>query len=97
MDCTYINNLFLVTDKCNVCFGKLNLSSTNEIQIFSNTNTLFKFCSNECLNKSIVSKKRMVSCHLCKVSFIYLIFILKLILNNDKLNIIELGYRKNFS
>ncbi|XP_026806828.1 zinc finger MYM-type protein 3 [Rhopalosiphum maidis] len=56
-----------VIDKCNVCFCKLNCSQTNEFQILSNTNSLFKFCSNECLNKFIVSKKRTVSCSLCKV------------------------------
>lgn len=57
-----------VSDICNVCFCKLNSSHTNEFQILSNTNSLFKFCSNECLNKFIVSKKRIVSCSLCKVS-----------------------------
>ncbi|XP_001943720.2 zinc finger MYM-type protein 3 [Acyrthosiphon pisum] len=56
-----------VIDICNVCFCKLNSSPTNEFQILSNTNSLFKFCSNECLNKFIVSKKRTVSCSLCKV------------------------------
>lgn len=56
-----------VFDICNVCFCKLNSSHTNEFQILSNTNSLFKFCSNECLNKFIVSKKRTVSCSLCKV------------------------------
>ncbi|KAL4096614.1 hypothetical protein QTP88_021533 [Uroleucon formosanum] len=56
-----------VIDICNVCFCKLNSSLTNEYQILSNTNSLFKFCSNECLNKFIVSKKRTVSCSSCKV------------------------------
>ncbi|XP_022182144.1 zinc finger MYM-type protein 3 [Myzus persicae] len=56
-----------VIDICNVCFCKLNSSPTNEFQILSNTNSLFKFCSNECLNKFIVSKKRTVSCSFCKV------------------------------
>ncbi|VVC35533.1 Hypothetical protein CINCED_3A004499 [Cinara cedri] len=53
-------------DKCKVCFCKLNSSSANNIRIFSNTNMLFKFCSNQCLNKFIVFKKRSVSCFLCK-------------------------------
>jgi len=54
-----------------VCFCKLNSSSTNRIQICSNTDTLFQFCSNECNNKFIISKKRTVSCSLCKVSLFY--------------------------
>lgn len=53
-----------------MCFHKLNSSPTNKTKIFSNTNSLFKFCSNECLNKFIVSKKRTVSCSKCKVSYI---------------------------
>ncbi|CAI6363134.1 unnamed protein product [Macrosiphum euphorbiae] len=56
-----------VIDICNVCFCKLNSSPTNEFQILSHTNSLFKFCSNECLNKFIVSKKTTVPCSLCKV------------------------------
>ncbi|XP_029345723.1 uncharacterized protein LOC100569937 [Acyrthosiphon pisum] len=61
------NEKIQLIDICNVCFCKLNSSPTNEFQILSNTNSLFKFCSNECLNKFIVSKRRIVSCLSCKV------------------------------
>ncbi|XP_050535738.1 zinc finger MYM-type protein 3 isoform X2 [Daktulosphaira vitifoliae] len=58
------NDSNFIADRCNIC--SYILDSSNTMQIIDDSNFVIQYCSKECLNKCIATKKKVVSCNLCK-------------------------------